>query len=77
MDYKSMKIENIIEWCKANGQVAWLKEIAAKKIPTKDGGTRSISFIEIKVAFAQKFMPEIMPKSKPKQPTMYELIANL
>lgn len=76
MNYKTMKIEDIIEWCKANGQVAWLKETAAKTFPT-ESGTRNITFIEIKIAFAQKFMPEIMPKGKPKKPTMYELIAKL
>lgn len=77
MNYKTMKIEDIIQWCKANNQVAWLKETAAKTFPTEEGGTRNITFIEIKIAFAQKFMPEIMPVGKPKKPTMYELIANL
>lgn len=76
MDFKTMKIEDIIEWCKANNQVAWLKETAAKTFPTENG-TRQITFIEIKMAFAKKFMPEIMPVGKPKKPTMYELIANL
>jgi hypothetical protein len=32
MDFKTMKIEDIISWCVANNQVAWLKEEAAKKI---------------------------------------------
>lgn len=76
MDFKTMKIEDIIEWCKANNQVAWLKETAAKTFPTEDG-TRRITFIEIKLAFADKFMPEIAPARQPKKPTMYDLIANL
>lgn len=77
MDFKTMKIEDIINWCVENKQVEWLKEIAAKTFPTKDGGERNITFIEIKLAFVDKFMPEIAPMRKPKKPTMYELIANL
>jgi hypothetical protein len=35
MDYKSMQIGDIIAWCKANGQTAWLKAEAAKQVPCK------------------------------------------
>jgi hypothetical protein len=36
------------------------------------------TFIQIKKAFAAKFMPEIMPsKSEDKKPSMYEIIDNL
>lgn len=38
---------------------------------------RPISFIQIKIAFCEKFMPEIMPKKKDKKPSMYDLIASL
>ena len=31
MDYKSMKIGDIIEWCVANNQVEWLKAEVAKE----------------------------------------------
>lgn len=34
-EYKNMTIEDIIEYCKANGEVAWLKEAAKKKVPVK------------------------------------------
>lgn len=77
MDYKSMKIDDIIDWCKANKQVDWLKNEAAKTFPTAEGKTRNITFIELKLAFVHKFMPEIAPKAKEKKPTMYELIAQL
>lgn len=96
MDYKNMSIEDIIAWCQANNQVAWLKETAAKKVEYKvyprvkneEGKLvvdksaepkiemRPISFIQIKIAFVEKFMPEIAPK-KTKKPTMYDLIAAL
>lgn len=82
MDYKAMKIEDIINWCKENNQVAWLKQIAAKQYPVVDEegnetGTRNITFIELKIAFAKKFMPDILPKAKDKKPTMFDLIKNL
>lgn len=101
MDFKSMRIEDIISWCKANNQVAWLKEFAAKQIPyekyprktviREDGkkvavadktqpytiAYRKPSFIEIKMAFVEKFMPEIAPEKKEAKPTMYDIIAAL
>lgn len=77
MNYKDMKIEDIIAWCKKNGEVEWLKEIAAKTYETEDGKERRISFIELKLEFVKKFMPEIAPKSQPKKPSMYDLIAKL
>ena len=38
---------------------------------------RPITFIQIKKAFCEKFMPEIIPEKKAKTPTMYELIESL
>ena len=35
MDYKSMNINDIIGWCIANKQTAWLKAEAAKTVPCK------------------------------------------
>lgn len=101
MDFQTMSIEDIISWCKANNEVAWLKEIASKqteckvyprkKITNEEGKVvsvadkskeptiekRPISFIEIKTAFVEKFMPEIAPKKKEKKPSMYDLIKAL
>lgn len=77
MNYQTMKIEDIVSWCKANNQVAWLKAEAAKTFPVENGKPRKITFIELKLAFVEKFMPEIAPKKKEKKPTMYELIAAL
>ena len=67
MDYKSMKIEDIINWCKANNEVEWLKANVVK--PN--------TYFQIKKAFCLKFMPEIMPKAKAKKASMYDLVANL
>lgn len=101
MNYQTIKIEDIIAWCKANGQVEWLKATASQKVPCKvyprikstnaNGKVvsvvdktaepkeelRPITFIQIKQAFVEKFMPEIAPKAKEKKPSMYELISNL
>lgn len=35
MDYKSITLDFIIEWCQANNQVDWLKATAEKKTPCK------------------------------------------
>lgn len=77
MNYKDMRIEDIIDWCQKNNEVAWLKETAEKLYTTKDGKERRISFIELKLEFVKKFMPEIAPKAQAKKPTMYDLIKNL
>lgn len=77
MNYKGMNIEDIIAWCQENKEVAWLKETAAKTYKTEDGKERKISFIELKLEFVKKFMPEIAPKAQAKQPSMYDRIANL
>ena len=101
MNYKDMKIEDIIAWCQENNQVEWLKAEAAKKVPynvyprvkvkDEEGNVswkvdkskepkiemRPISFIQLKLSFVEKFLPELAPKAKEKKPTMYDLIANL
>lgn len=101
MDYKKMQIEDIINWCKENNQVDWLKATASQKTEykayprvsaiNKNGKKvmiadksqeptiklQPISFIQIKKAFAEKFMPEILPEAKEKKPSMYDLIAAL
>lgn len=98
--YKDIKLDDIIDWCKANNQVAWLKAEAAKKVEVerytgkvkvvKNGKEvlvvdknsakvkveAPITFIQLKKAFVEKFMPEIAPKAKAKQ-TMYDRIAAL
>lgn len=32
MDYKKMKFEDIVNWCKANGQIEWLKAKVAENM---------------------------------------------
>lgn len=91
LEYKNLKMEDIIKYCQENKQVKWLKEYALtpvqatdeKKGPLydEDGNPimRKRTFIEIKLAFCDAFRPEIAPKrkSKDKGPSMYDLIAGL
>ena len=85
MNFKTMSIDDIIAWCKANGQVEWLKAEAAKTFPIKfkdeDGNEyvdenkrRAISFVEIKYDFCRMFMKELVPVAKAKAPTMRDKI---
>ena len=74
MNFKAMNIDDIIDWCIENKQVDWLKKTSATTFPTADGKTRKISFIEIKLEFVKKFMPEIAPKAQAKKPSMYDRI---
>jgi hypothetical protein len=101
MNYKTMNIQDIIAWCKANNQTEWLKakansttkcKVYPRKSVTREDGKvvavadksqkpvieeRPITFIQIKKAFAETFMPEILPKKKEAKATMYDLIAGL
>lgn len=77
MDYKTMTFNDIVEWCKENNQVEWLKTEVSRTITTKEGKERNPSYIEVKRNFVLKFMPEIAPKPTKKNPTMLEIIANL
>ena len=43
MNYNKITVEDIINWCKANGEVAWLKKTAATKYLTKEGSRYDIS----------------------------------
>ena len=52
------------------------KTVADKEQPYKIE-KRPISFIQIKMEFVDKFMPEIKPIAKGKKPTMYDIIKNL
>lgn len=77
MNYYKTNLDGIIEWCKANNQVEWLKKAAAKTIPTETG-SRKITFIELKREFFLTFMADKVPVAKKeKQPTMWDKINSL
>jgi len=58
---------------KGKADIDWLISVFNKEVPPdKRGKSRRISFIEIRKEFILKYMPELMPERKPKEPTMYE-----
>jgi hypothetical protein len=81
-DYQSITIEDIIEWCKENNQVEWLKAKAAEKRPFKkyprvkvDGKWKADkeqepTIEERSISFIQikmDFVNEFMPEIAPKK----------
>ena len=64
-EYKHCMAKDIIDWCKENKQVEWLKETNAE----------CKGFFQLRKAFYVKFAPEKMPK-KSKQ-TYIDAINNL
>lgn len=73
-----INIDDIIDYCQKNKQVAWLKSVALKEgLVDKNGKPRKPSFIEIRNAFVREFFPELAPKPQVKKPTMYERIFDL
>lgn len=82
MNYKDMTIEDIIQWCKDNKQVEWLKKTAAKQVEYKvyprfkgeDGKMHTDKKAEPKIemrniSFIQlklEFVKEFMPEIAPK-----------
>ena len=65
MDYKMMKYQNIEDWCFENGKEDWLEEQL----------NNGMSFLQLKEAFVDKFMPNIKPPKKPKTLSMKERFA--
>jgi hypothetical protein len=65
MDYKTMKFDEIMDWCFANGKEDWLEEKLAE----------GLSFLKIKEAFVLAFMPSIKPPKKPQSLSMKERFA--
>lgn len=99
--YKSLTMEDIIKFCKANKEAAaWLKAYAATPVPRKvypiieveKNGKKVMkadksqepnivkdepTFVEIKLAFVQKYMPDIAPTKAPGKKTMKDWLAEL
>ena len=88
---KNLSIDNIIEDCKANNRIEWLKAKAAEMVdcevyPKVNGKAdktqapkiekRKITFIQIKTDYLEAFYPALAEK-KAKKPTMYDKIAAL
>jgi hypothetical protein len=82
------QVNNQVAWLKAKAaeevivkQYPRVKNEAGKMVADKTAAPTlvkaPITFIQIKKAFCEKFMPEIMPKAKAKKEDMYTRIKNL
>lgn len=77
---KEINFDYIEEYVQEKGEKdkQWLVDLWETEVPPdKNGKKRHISFIEIRNAFVDKYMPELKPKAKPKAPTMQDRIAKL
>ena len=69
-----IKLDDVMKWCEEHDELDWLEK-EASKVVVKDGVEKPITYIELRKAWAQKFMPELLKKkSKKKAPTMLEKI---
>lgn len=96
--YKSIKLEDIIEYVKTNDKesLAELKAIAYQKMvkdedgnPIKENGKyKTVANLDkngnlvynhlfTKIWFCEKYMPDLIPVAKPKQPKASTLLDNI
>ena len=77
---KDINFPYIMEYVKDKGEtdIQWLIDLMKKEVPNdKNDKPRNISFIEIRKDFVLKYMPDLMPEPKPKEPTMQARIKEL
>ena len=73
-----IKLDDIIDYCEKHKEVEWLKSVALQEgLTNKNGKPRKTSFIEVRNEFCRKFFPDLAPKPRKKQISMYDRIANL
>lgn len=78
-------MEFIYNYCVANNEVAWLKEINSrtekaiknKGKPNETIVEKPISFVSIRSEFTKKFFESCIKRNKPKQPTWREKVDKL
>lgn len=77
VEYKTCQMAHIIADAKAHGRVEELKAYGLGKVKGKDGKKRARTFLEIKKNYYQTYYPEMLPVAKPKEKTIYDLLAEL
>ena len=70
-------LEFIVNYCKANKEVDWLKETANKFIIDKKEVERRYPFVKLRADFMNKFFPSKVKGKAEKAPNMYDLINSL
>ena len=77
---KQITFQYIKEYVTEKGEtdIQWLLDTFDTEMPPdKNGKQRRITFIELRKAFAIKYMPELIPPPKEKRPTMFDEIEEL
>lgn len=77
-DYKTIKLEDMVAYMKKNApqDKEWFLSIAYEQVETEDGMKNIYSHLKAKRAFCERYMPEIIPVAKPKQPKASEILEN-
>lgn len=76
---KAIQFEHIYKYCSEHNEIEWLKEASNKPAQRHNRKTHELeacrpSFLEIRNDFLRKFFPKLLGETKPKKPTIYELI---
>ena len=77
VEYKKAQFADIIADAKAHGRAEELKTYGLGKVKGKDGKKRQRTFLEIKKFYYQSYYPDMLPIAKPKEKTIYDLLAEL
>ena len=70
----------VLDYCKERGgeAVEWLKEVYNTPVKAdKNGRERTISFIEVRNRFVQRYFPALLPKSGKKKKTLKDRLNEL
>ena len=67
----------IKDYCVANKQVKWLKDVVNKKSVNKNGEEGLYNFFQVRKEFVEKFFSELTKKTAPKSKTFYDIVMEL
>ena len=77
VEYKKEQFADIIADAKAHGRAEELKTYGLAKVKGKEGKKRQRTFLEVKRWYFGQYYPDMLPKAKPRQKTMYDLLEEL
>ena len=78
LNFKTIKMEDMMAYIEKNApqDKQWFKNIALETRETKNGETKVVyNHFNTRQAFCERYMPEIIPVSKQKEPTKAEILA--
>jgi hypothetical protein len=81
VDYKKCQFADILEDAKAHKRTSALKKYGLGMVEAQkaDGSTyeRKKTYLEIRKWYYEEYYPELLPEAKQKEPTIYDLLAEL